>query len=82
MLACLSLLNSFVKPHYSGSEGIIVNMIKEELLSNETVASFLFSMVEPLFFLFLFDHVERGRVDLARDDQYTQPWLARLWWST
>lgn len=58
MLAHLSLLNPFVKPRYSGSKGIIVNMIKEELLSNETVASFLFSMVEPLFFLFLFDRVE------------------------
>lgn len=76
MLAHLSLFNPFVKPHYCGSEGIIVNMIKEELLSNETVASFYF------FFLFLFDSVERVRVDLARDDQYTQPWLARLWWST
>jgi len=35
MLAHLSLLNPFVKPRYSGSKGIIVNMIKEELLSNE-----------------------------------------------
>lgn len=42
MLAHLSLLNPFVKPHYSESEGIIVNMIKEKLLSNETVASFYF----------------------------------------
>jgi hypothetical protein len=42
MLAHLSLLNPLVKPRYSGSKGIIVNMIKEELLSNETVASFYF----------------------------------------
>lgn len=50
------MLNPF--GHVTVDQGIIVNMIKEELLSNETVASFLFSMVEPLFFLFLFDRVE------------------------
>lgn len=50
MLAHLSLLNPFVKPHYSGSEGIIVNMIMEELL-NETIASFYFYGGASLFSL-------------------------------
>lgn len=78
MKSCLTHLS---KACYSGSEGIIVNKIREVLLLIETMANapFYFKWWSLSFLLFFhFDCMERVRVDLASDDQYIQSYGGAL----